>query len=130
MQMDYIKGKKFQAPQAIIARQPKLFCKRRSQTVYRTALPTNYEQVLVEIMVRAIGLLCLALMCGHQFVFAAAVMASATPDSPSDKNLPRRALMSASANQVVPAAAWTLALAGLHVVQAVSEGKSLVRRSQ
>lgn len=71
-------------------------------------------------MMRGIPTLLLALVCSHQLISVAAVVAS--PNSAHNKNLPRRALMSANANQVLPAAAWTLALAGLHVVQAISEG--------
>jgi hypothetical protein len=63
----------------------------------------------------------LALICSHQLMSVAAVVAR--PNLEQDKNLPRRALMTANANQVLPAAEWTLALAGLHVVQAVSEGQ-------
>lgn len=77
-------------------------------------------------MVRGIGLLCLTLLCSQQFLLATAVMAKSTPghDMAPDKNLLRRALMSTDANQAAPiAAAWTLALAGLHVVQAIGEGQ-------
>jgi hypothetical protein len=72
-------------------------------------------------MMRGITIIVLALICSQQLTSVSAVVAS--PNSAHNKNLPRRALMSANANQVLPAAAWTLALAGLHVVQAVSEGQ-------
>jgi hypothetical protein len=104
--------------QASTSHQPKLCLTIVAREQYCRPIPSRRSP---NDMVRAIGLLCLALMCSHQVLFSTAVMAR--PDSGHDKNLPRRALMSANANQVLPAAAWTLALAGLEVVQTVAEGQ-------